>query len=83
MGFSKLFAEVNQIMSSGRHSFKHNDAARLIRATAAAGFKVKGVALDAGKVTILVDDSAAKADDSNHKSNPWNEVLENASKQPS
>ena len=42
-------------MSTGRHSFKHNDAARLIRATAAAGMKVKGVTLDGSKVTVLVD----------------------------
>jgi hypothetical protein len=42
-------------MSTGRHSFKHNDAARLIRATEAAGLKVKGVTLDGGKVTVLID----------------------------
>ena len=32
-------------MPSGRTSFKHNDAARLIRATKAAGCAVKGVTL--------------------------------------
>jgi hypothetical protein len=43
-------------MSTGRHSFKHNDAARLIRATEAAGLKVKGVTLDGSKLTVLVDE---------------------------
>jgi hypothetical protein len=57
-------------MSTGRHSFKHNDAARLIRATEAAGLKVKGVSLDGGKVTVLVDDGRPSASNAN----PWDEV---------
>jgi hypothetical protein len=48
-------------MSTGRHAFRHNDAARLLRATAAAGLKVTGVTLDAGKVTVLVEDAAQTA----------------------
>jgi hypothetical protein len=44
-------------MSAGRHSFKHNDAARLVRAVEAAGKKVSGVRLDrSGAVTVLIDD---------------------------
>jgi hypothetical protein len=46
-------------MSKGFHSFRHNDAARLIRATEAAGKKVKGVTLKDGVVRIEVDDAAA------------------------
>jgi hypothetical protein len=58
-------------LSTGRHSFKHNDAARLIRATRAAGLTVKGVTLDKGKVTLLVDE-APPADEA-AKPNPWDE----------
>ena len=54
-------------MSTGRHSFKHNDAKRLIRAAEAAGKTVTGVALNKdGVVTVLVDgdsSSAPKRDD--------------------
>jgi hypothetical protein len=64
---------VGSIMSTGRHSFKHNDAARLIRATAAAGMKVKGVTLEHGKVTVLVDNGDQPA--VNGDNNPWDEVL--------
>lgn len=64
-------------MSTGRHTFRHTEAARLIRATTAAGLKIKGVTLDEGKVTVLVDDDAP-ADDS--KINPLDRVLENAEK---
>ena len=41
-------------MSTGRHSFKHNDAARLIRAVEAAGKKITGITLKHGAVTVLV-----------------------------
>jgi hypothetical protein len=58
-------------VSTGRHSFKHNDAARLIRATEAAGLKVKGVTLDGGKVTVQVVDGSASTDNT---TNPWDEV---------
>jgi hypothetical protein len=63
-------------MPTGRHSFKHNDAARLIRATKAAGLTVKGVTLDKGKVTLLVDE-AAPADEA-AKPNPLDRVLDHA-----
>jgi hypothetical protein len=56
-------------VSTGRHSFKHNDAARLIRATEA-GLKVKGVTLDGGKITVLIDDGYLSA----NAANPWDEV---------
>jgi hypothetical protein len=46
-------------MSAGRHSFKHNDAARLIRAAEAAGKKVKGMSLEGKRVTVLFDDATA------------------------
>jgi hypothetical protein len=59
-------------MSTGRHSFKHNDAARLIRATAAAGLKVKGVTLNGRAITVLVDDATA----TDCGKNPWDQVLE-------
>jgi hypothetical protein len=58
-------------MSTGRHAFKHNDAARIIRATEAAGLKVKGVTLDGNRVTVLVDDGSASTDNT---TNPWDEV---------
>jgi hypothetical protein len=57
-------------VSTGRHSFKHNDAARLIRAVEAAGKKVKGVTLSGKTVTVLVDDEIRGG-----AANPWDEVL--------
>jgi hypothetical protein len=59
-------------MSTGKHTFKHTDAARLMRATKAAGLKVKGVTLDKGKVTVMVDDAPAT---SNDEPNPLDRVL--------
>jgi hypothetical protein len=61
-------------VSTGRHSFKLNDTARLIRATVAAGLKVKGVTLNGSTVTILVD--GAQDALGGDKANPWDEVLE-------
>jgi hypothetical protein len=58
------------IMSTGRHAFKHNDCARLIRAVEAAGKKVKGVTLSGKTVTVLVDDGIASS-----AANPWDQVL--------
>jgi hypothetical protein len=50
-------------MSTSRHSFKHNDAARLIRAAEAAGKKVKGMSLEGKRVTLQFDDDTkAKAE---------------------
>jgi len=43
------------IMSTGRHSFKHNDARRLIRAVESAGKKVKGVTLSGNTITVLLE----------------------------
>ena len=45
-------------MSTGRHTFRLNDTARLIRATEAAGKKVKSVSLEGKRVTVLVDEAA-------------------------
>ena len=61
-------------VSTGRHSFKLNDTARLIRATRAAGLKVKGVTLKDGAVTILVD--GVQDVTGSGKANPWDEVLD-------
>jgi hypothetical protein len=61
-------------MSAGRHSFRHNDAARLIRAAEAAGKKVKGISLEGKRVTVIVDDAAA----SDAEPNPLDRVLKNA-----
>jgi hypothetical protein len=60
-------------VSTGRHSFKLNDTARLIRATVAAGLKVKGVTLNGSTVTILVDGAQDAA--GSDRANPWDEVL--------
>jgi hypothetical protein len=57
-------------VSTGRHAFKHNDAARLIRATAAAGFKVTGVTLKDGAVTVLVE----SAQPAPAETNEWDEI---------
>ena len=62
-------------MSTGRHSFKHNDAARLIRAVEAAGKKITGVTLKDGAVTVLVGGAPHSAS-GNDKINPWDDVLE-------
>jgi hypothetical protein len=43
-------------MSAGRWGFKQSDALRLLRVVEAAGKKIRGVSLDNGKVTVLVDD---------------------------
>jgi hypothetical protein len=63
-------------MSTGRHSFKHNDAARLIRAVEAAGKKITGVTLRDGAVTVLVEGVQPAA---GNDKNPWDEVLKNDS----
>jgi hypothetical protein len=52
-------------MSTGRHTFKGTEAARLIRAATAAGLKVKGVTLRDGKPYIEVDQEDAPAVDAN------------------
>jgi hypothetical protein len=67
-------------MSTGRHSFKHNDVARLIRAVEAAGKTVTGLTLKDGAVTMLVDGAQPAAGD-NDKLNPWDKVLQNDSDQ--
>jgi hypothetical protein len=64
-------------MSGGKHTFKHTDAARLIRATKAAGLKVKGVTLKDGIVRLEVDGEAAATG----AKNPLDRVLKNAQDQ--
>jgi hypothetical protein len=64
-------------MSKGNHSFRHNDAARLIRATKAAGLKVKGVTLRDGKPYVETDDQAAADASEAAKANPVDQVLKN------
>jgi hypothetical protein len=65
-------------MPSKRCAFKHNDAARLIRATKAGlpGCKVKGVThnLRDNTVTVLVEDGAAGAEQ-RAEPNDWDGVL--------
>jgi hypothetical protein len=62
------------LMSSGKHTFKHTDATRLIRATIAAGLKVRHVMLQDGAIRVEFDDgSAAPAEP-----NDWAGVLEDA-----
>jgi hypothetical protein len=46
-------------MSLGRHSFKLNDATRLVRALKAAGLSILRVELDNGKVIAVTDSEAA------------------------
>jgi hypothetical protein len=58
-------------MSAGRHSFKLNDTARLVRATTAAGLKVKAVTMRDGKPYVEIDNGNAAAD----KPNAWDEIL--------
>jgi hypothetical protein len=67
-------------MPSKRCAFKHNDAARLIRATKAGlpGCKVKGLTLklpDGTVVTVQVEEGASERDEPND----WAGVLKNAS----
>jgi hypothetical protein len=62
------------LMSTGRHTFKHTDARRLVLAARDAGLKVRGLTLDRdGNITVLADDSEAPSGDDN--SNPWDKVL--------
>jgi hypothetical protein len=58
-------------MSTGKHTFRHSDAARLIRAAQAAGLTVRGVTLDGHKVTLEVDGGTATGS----ALNPWDGVL--------
>jgi hypothetical protein len=58
-------------MSTGRHSFKHNDAVRLIRVAEAAGKKIAALTLHNGVVTVVVDGALP----GNANGNPWDEVL--------
>lgn len=64
-------------MSTGRHTFRLNDTARLIRATEAAGKKVKSVSLEGKRVTVLVDEAAAP----DAQPNPLDRVLKDAQDQ--
>jgi len=66
-------------MSAGNHRFKQTDAARLIRATKAAGLKVKGVTLTDGTVRLEVDGDMAAAAEA--KANPLDRVLKHAQNQ--
>jgi hypothetical protein len=66
-------------MPSKRCAFKHNDAARLIRATKAGlpGCKVKGLTLklpDGTVVTVQVEEGATGADQ-RAEPNDWDGVL--------
>ena len=70
MGGQEPLAIPYLAMSTGRHSFKHNDAARLIRAVEAAGKTVTGVTLRNGEVTVLVDGAQPAAGDSR---NEWDD----------
>jgi hypothetical protein len=63
-------------MATGRHSFKHNDMARAIRATRAAGLTVKSVTLNKGAITLLVSDAPPAGDAS--APNDWDGVLKDA-----
>jgi hypothetical protein len=63
-------------MSTGRHSFKHNDAARLIRAVEAAGKRVVGVTLKDGLVTIVVDGASPVAAPTRNDLDTWMEKHE-------
>jgi hypothetical protein len=58
-------------MSTGRHSFRHNDLARALRATKAAGLKVKGVTLRDGKPYVEIDDAPAATPVPRDPPNPW------------
>ena len=49
-------------MSLGRHSFKLNDAARLVRALKAAGLSISRVELDNGKVIAVTGSAETVAD---------------------
>src|SRR5262245_30490540 len=75
MAFRHHFGR-NLAMSTGRHSFKHKDAARLIRAVEAAGKTITGVTLKDGAVTVAVDAAQPAIDNTN--ANSWDEVLSNA-----
>jgi hypothetical protein len=52
-------------MSTGRHTFKHTEATRLIRATEAAGLKVKGVTIKDGKPYCVIEHDAPDTDANN------------------
>lgn len=67
-------------MPSAKVSFKHTEAARLMRAAKAAGFRVTNITLDAGKVTLAVDDTDA-ASDPEQLNNPLDRVLDHAESQ--
>jgi hypothetical protein len=69
-------ADLGISMSTGKHTFKHTEAARLIRATRAAGVKVTHVTLKDGVVRIEVDDGAAAP----AEPNDWAGVLKDAEK---
>jgi hypothetical protein len=59
-------------MSTGRHAFKSTEAARLIRATKAAGLPIKGVTIKDGKPYVDID---APADDANTGASEWDERI--------
>jgi hypothetical protein len=59
---------VRLLMSLGRHAFKLNDAARLVRALKAAGLSISRVELDNGKVIAVTDNAATPVEQ-----NEWDE----------
>ena len=52
-------------MSTGRHSFKLNDAARFMRAVKAAGLEAASFVLDpkSGKITVVVKSGGGESND--------------------
>jgi hypothetical protein len=62
-------------MSTGRHAFKHNDAARLIRAAKAAGLKVASVELVGDKVRVLVGEAPPESK-SEQPPNSWDKIID-------
>jgi hypothetical protein len=71
-----LFGEF--LVSTGKHNFRQTDAARLIRATTAAGLNIKGVTLENGVVRLDVDAVAAIDNGDTAKDNPLDRVLKDA-----
>jgi len=61
-------------MSTGKFTFKHTDAKRLIRAAKDEGLKVTGLTVDRdGNIRVETDSSVSAGDAA--QPNPWDEVL--------
>ena len=61
----------------GKNNFRKNDLVRACRSLEEAGLRLRAVAFEPGKFTVLVGETAAASDGDK---NPWDEVFDGHAK---